>query len=116
MDRTSLAVPARTPLNQRLNRYREHGFTKLPPGSASGSDALNRWSQERLGNHRPLLHIRTERNRARFSPKGETRRNYLLAKRAAKAVRKRIAIENKLAKLVRDSHKTQLLFGGRNDY
>ncbi len=114
---TPSSVPsARTPLTQRLNTCREHGCTKVPPGNASGSDALKRWSQERLGNHRPLLHVRTERNRARSSPKGETRRNYLLAKRAAKAVRKRIAIENKLAKLVRDSHKTQLLFGGRNDY
>ena len=93
---TPSSIPsARTPLTQRPNTCRE---------------------QERLGNHRPLLHIRTERNRARFSPKGETRRNYLLAKRAAKAVRKRIAIENKLAKLARDSHQTQLLFGGRNDY
>jgi len=110
MDRTSLAVPARTPLNQRLNRYREHGFTKLPPGSASGSDALNRWSQERLGSRRPLLHTRTERERATFSPTGETRRSYLLAKRAAKAVRKTIAIENKLAKLAKNGSMAQPSF------
>lgn len=60
MNRTSLAVPARAFLNQRLNPYREHEYTKLPPGSASGSDALNRWSQERLGSRRPLLHTRPE--------------------------------------------------------
>jgi hypothetical protein len=73
MNRTSLAVPARTFLNQKLNPYREHGYTKLPPGSVSGSDALNRWSQERLGSRRPPLHTRTERDRATFSPTGETR-------------------------------------------
>lgn len=60
MNRTSLAVPARTPLNQRLNSYRDHGYTKLLPGCALGSDALNRWSRERLAllaivftNHNP---------------------------------------------------------------
>lgn len=110
MNRTSLAVPARTFLNQRLNPYREHEYTKLPPGSASGSDALNRWSQERLGSRRPLLHTRLERDRATFSPTGETRRNYLLAKRAAKEVRKRIAIDNKLAKLTKHGRIAQLSF------
>ena len=61
MNRTSLAVPARTPLNQRLNSYREHGYTKLLPGCALGSHALrgimsnlkpcpilNSWSHRRL--------------------------------------------------------------------
>ena len=110
MDRTSLAVPARTPLNQRLNRHREHGFTKLLPGSASGSDALERWSQERVGSRHPFLHTRTERGRATFSPTGETRRSYLRAKRAAKAVRKTIAIENKLAKLAKNGSVAQLSF------
>jgi hypothetical protein len=110
MNRTSLAVPARTPLNQRPNPCLEHGYTKLPPGSASGSDALNRWSQERLSSRRPLLHTRTERDRATFSPTGETRRNYLLAKRAAKAVRKRITIENKLAKIAKRGRMAQLFF------
>jgi hypothetical protein len=79
MNRTSLAVPARTPLNQRLNPDREQRYTKLPPGSASGSDALSR-------------------------------RNYLQAKRAAKGVRKRIAIENKLAKLAKDGRIAQPSF------
>ncbi len=110
MNRTSLAVPARTPLNQRLNPHRERRYTKLPPGSASGSDALNRWSQERLGSRPPLLHTRTERDRATFSPTGETRQNYSLAKRAAKGVRKRIAIENKLAKLAKHGRIAQPFF------
>jgi hypothetical protein len=115
MNRTSLAVPARTPLNQRLNPHCEHRYTKLPPGSASGSDALNRWSQERLGSRLPLLHTRTERDGATFSPTGGTRRNYLSAKRAAKAVRKRIAIANKLAKLAKHGRIAQLSFWRRND-
>jgi hypothetical protein len=77
---TPSSIPsARTPLTQRPNTCREHGYTKVPPGNASGSDALNRWSQERLGNHRTLLYIRTQRNSARFSPKGEIRRKDLLA-------------------------------------
>src|ERR1039458_1376471 len=109
MNRTSLAVPARTPLNHRLNTYLQHGYIKLPPGSASGSDALNHWAQERLGS-RPLLHTRTERDMAKFSPTGKTRRNYLLAKRAAKAVRKRIAIGNKLAKIAKHGRIAQLFF------
>jgi hypothetical protein len=110
MNRTSLAVPARTPLNQRLNPDHEQRYPKLPPGSASGSDALNRWSQARLGSRRPLRPARTERDTATFSPTGETRRNYLLAKRAAKGVRKRIAIENKLAKVAKHGRIAQPSF------
>ena len=46
----------------------------------------------------------------RRSPTGETRRNHLLAKRAAKEVRKRIAIDNKLAKLTKHGRIAQLSF------